>query len=78
MYDLTEKEKVAKLLILISGKKDSQLLTVVKISSSKGEAQITAVFETIQDWETADIILTMCIDSNCSNTGYNSGACFLI
>lgn len=42
--------------VLVSGKGDSQLFIIVKISSAIREAQVAAVFGTIIDWRIVDNI----------------------
>jgi hypothetical protein len=76
--DLTGKEKVDRLPVLVSGKGLSQLLTVAKLPSGTGEAQAAAVFGAIEDWGIADSIRAMCFDTTSSNTGWIAGACVLL
>jgi len=76
--DLTGKEKVDRLPVLVSGKGISQLFTVAKLPSGTGEAQADAVFEAVSEWGLADSIRAMCFDTTSSNTGRIAGACVLL
>jgi len=49
MQDLTEKEKVDRLTVIVSGKQMSQWLTVTTLPSRTGQAQASAVFEALKD-----------------------------
>ena len=69
MQDLTGKEKVDHLPVLVSGKQVSQLLTVAaKLPSGTGKAQVSAVFEALKDWNIANRVHAMCFDTTSSNT----------
>jgi len=78
IQDLTSKEKVDRLPILVSGKGISQLLSVAKLPSGTGEAQAAAVHSAIEDWKIAGQIRAMCFDTTSSNTGRIAGACTLL
>lgn len=77
MYDLTWKEKVDRLPVLVSGKGGSLLMTVVKTLSAIEEARALAAFEINQYCGITDTILAIYFDTTLPNTDYNSGACFL-
>lgn len=76
--DLTTKEHVDRLPVIVSGKGLSQLLTVAKLPSVTGEAQATAVLTAVEDWGIASNIRAMCFDTTSSNTGRLAGACVLL
>jgi hypothetical protein len=78
MEDLTSKENVDHLPVLISGAGVEQLLGVPKLASGTGEAQAAAVITCLQDWGVVDRASAMCFDTTASNTGIHSGACTLI
>jgi len=73
--DLTEKKKIDRLPVLVSGKGVSQLLTVAKLPSGTGEAQAEAVHGALKDWGIEEKVRAMCFDTTRSNTGRNMGAC---
>ena len=54
------------------------MLTVVKLQSGTGEAQVAAVHESLVDWGIADKVKAMCFDMTSSNTGRINGACVLL
>jgi len=56
----------------------SQLLTVAKLPSGTGQAQASAVFEALKDWDVVTRVNAMCFDTTSSNTGRSMGACVLL
>lgn len=78
LQDLTGREKVDRLPVLVSGKEICRLLTVAKLPSGTGQAQAEAVCGTLVDWGIADNVRAMCFDSTSSNTGRSIGACVLL
>ena len=78
MEDLTSKEHVDRLPVLISGVGVEQLLGVPKLSSGTGEAQAAAVISCLEKWDITDQVAALCFDTTASNTGHRSGACSII
>jgi hypothetical protein len=78
MEDLTTKEHVDRLPVIISGVGVCQLLGVPKISSGTGEAQASAVMNCLEDWGLSDRVKAMCFDTTSANTGNKTGACRLL
>lgn len=78
MEDLTNKEHVDRLPILVSGVGMEQLLTVSKLPSSTGEAQAQAVVDALKNWGIENQVAAMCFDTTASNTGSRQGACVRI
>lgn len=78
MQDLTSHEHVDRLPVLISGVGVEQLLGVPKLPSGTGEAQASAVVNSLGEWGVADEVCALCFDTTASNTGHRSGACALI
>ena len=72
--DLTTKEHVDRLPVIVSGKGVSQLLTVAKLASGSGEAQAAAVHTALEDWDIKSSVRAMCFDTTSSNTGRIAGA----
>ena len=77
MADLSGKENVDRLAILISGNSVSQLLKV-GITTGTGEDQARAVVEALQEWNLEERVAGLAFDTTSSNTGCRSGACVLI
>jgi len=50
LKDLTGKELVDRLHVIVSGLETNQLLGVPKLISGTGEAQVTAVNQLLEDW----------------------------
>lgn len=76
--ELTSKEKVDRLAVLVSGCGVMKLLGVPKIVTGTGKAQAEAVFALVNEWKIADRINCMSFDTTASNTGVNNGACTLL
>ena len=78
MQDLTSKELVDRLPILVSGKGTTQLLGIPKLNSGTGGDIATAVVEELKKWGISDRIGGLSFDTTASNTSMNNGACVLI
>ena len=78
MEDLTTREHVDRLPVLISGVGVEQLLGVPKLPSGTGEAQAAAVMRCIEEWGVEDRVVALCFDTTASNTGQHAGACYLL
>lgn len=78
MEDLTSKEHIDRLPVLISGVGVEQLLGVPKLASGTGEAQAAAVVQLLEEWGIIDRVVALCFDTTAANTGPHSGACALI
>ena len=79
LQDLTGKELVDHLPVILSGLGVSQLLGVPKLhGGGTGEAQATAVAQLLQEWGVVDRVSAMCFDTTASNTGRRNGACVLL
>jgi len=78
LRDLTGKELVDRLPVIVAGDGVNQLLGVPKLTSSTGEAQASAVACLIENWGLVDRIASMCFDTTSSNTGNRNGACVLL
>jgi len=76
--DITGKESVDRLPILVSGVGVDQLLAVPKLPSGSGEASATAVYEAALSWGICDRIKAMSFDTTAVNTGRLNGACVLL
>lgn len=78
MTDISGKEVVDRLPILVSGVDIDQLLNVPKLPSGTGESMAEAVNKTIDEWGLSDQVKGMCFDTTSSNTGIRNGACILL
>jgi hypothetical protein len=76
--DVTGKDKVDRLPILVSGQEVDQLLAVPKLLNGTGEAMATAIHNALQDWNIDKHVRAMCFDTTASNTGKLAGACTLL
>uniref|UniRef100_A0A2S2PCY9 Uncharacterized protein n=1 Tax=Schizaphis graminum TaxID=13262 RepID=A0A2S2PCY9_SCHGA len=76
--DLTSKDKVDRLAVIVSGDGIMKLLGVPKIPNGTGEAQATAVFELLEEWNLIERIHFMSFDTTASNSGVKAGACVLL
>lgn len=62
----------------MSGDGVVKLLAVPALPKSTGEAQASAVYEAITEWELQDNIQSMSFDTTASNSGRSNGACVLL
>ena len=78
LEDITGRETVDRLPILVSGEGVDQLLNVPKLDSGTGLSTASAVYETVESWGISNRIKSMCFDTTASNTGLRKGACILL
>ena len=78
LSDLTGKELVDRLPVVVSGAGVDQLLGVPKMPSGTGDAQATAVAKVLQEWGLVNRVSAMCFDTTSSNTGRINGSCVLL
>jgi hypothetical protein len=78
LTDLTGKELVDRLPVVVSGLGVDQLLGVPKLSSGTGDSQATAVTKVLRDWDLVSRVSAMCFDTTSSNTGRRNGSCVLL
>lgn len=76
--DVTGKESVDRLPILVSGEGVDQLLAVPMLPSGSGKATAAAVYEAALAWGVCDQIKAMSFDTTAVNTGRINGACVLV
>lgn len=76
--DLTSKEKIDRLPVIVSGNGVYSLLTVAKLARGTGEDQAAAVYMALEEWGIADRVRAMSFDTTSSNTGRIAGACVLL
>lgn len=75
---LTNKQRVDRLAVVVSGDGVMKLLGVPSLENGTGEAQAAAVFALLQDWNLSDRVQLMSFDTTASNSGVRSGACVLL
>jgi len=78
MEELTSKQHVDRLPVIVTGEGISQLLGVPKIPSGTGEAQASAVKHLLEEWDLCDQVGALCFDTTAANTGNKAGACVLL
>lgn len=78
LEDISNKEIVDRLPVLVSGVSVDQLLGVPKLSSGTGEASAAAVYEAVIAWNISDQVKCMCFDTTSVNSGPRNGACILL
>lgn len=69
MQDLTGKEHVDRLLVLVSGNATSQLLCAAKLPSGTSEEQAKAVLSALEDWGLKDRVAGMGFDTTATQGG---------
>ena len=78
LKDLTGKELVDRVPVIVSGLEIYKLLGVPKLISVTGEAQGTAVTQLLENWGVQHLIRALCFDTTTTNTGRIKGACPLL
>ena len=78
LLDLTRKQNVDRLAMLVSCQAETQLLCIPQWPSGTGEAQASAVCDAIKQWGLEKNIQVMCFDTTSSNTGRTNGACVIV
>lgn len=76
--EMTGKETVDRLPILVSGYRVAKLLGIPKLPSATGESQANAIFKCLQNWKLEAKVKAMSFDTTASNTGGWRGACTLL
>ena len=75
---LTSKDNVDRLAILVSGEGVMKLLGVPRLPNGAGDAEASAVFNQLIDWNIAERVKFMSFDTTAANTGLKAGACVLL
>ena len=78
LRDLTTKEHVDRLPVIVTGNGVLQLLKVAKLPNVTGLQQAKAVVEALDDWDLKQKVVAMSFDTTSSNTGRQQGACVMI
>jgi hypothetical protein len=76
--DLTGREKVDRLPVIVTGRHIENLLAIPKLASGTDRAQADAVLACLDKWNLRHKVAGLCFDTTASNTGHHSGACVLI
>lgn len=76
--DITGKEKVDRMPVIITQRSGSHLLGIPKLNSGTGAACVNAVYDLAVDWNTIDSLVGMNFDTTASNTGEINGASVLV
>ncbi|XP_043468110.1 uncharacterized protein LOC122502231 isoform X2 [Leptopilina heterotoma] len=76
--DLSGKESVDRLPVIVMSQDKEQLLGVPKLSSATGEEVACAVYEILMQWSLENKIQALVFDTTASNSGRLNGACVLL
>lgn len=76
--EITGRDKVDRLPIVVTQEDTEQLLAVPKLSSGTGNSIATNVFEQLNQWQLLDKVQAACFDTTASNTGEYNGAAVLL
>lgn len=77
MQDLTGRNKVDRIAVLISYNGSTKFLGAPKINSSTGENIAEVVYDRLRHWNLLDKIKGLSYDTTASNTGIDNGAAVL-
>ena len=73
--DLTGREKVNRLPIMVSGDGMYKILAVPKLSDRKARATAEVIGGVLTEWDLKNRVVTLCFDPTAVNTGAKSGIC---
>lgn len=73
--DLTGREKVDRIAVLVSYDGTAKFLGAPKIKSGTGQSIAEAVYGVLIDWNIAEKVVACSFDTTSTNTGLESGAC---
>lgn len=76
--EISGREKVDRLPIIVSSQGIDKLLGIPKLKSSSGKEISDAVFNSINEYEMLDLVQIICFDTTAHNTGVQSGAAALL
>ena len=76
--DLTGRDKIDRLPVIITAPNVEQLLGVPQLSSGKGNEVCSAVYNTLNDWCLLDQVEAFVFDTTASNSGLLNGTCILL
>ncbi|CAD6228486.1 GSCOCG00012049001-RA-CDS, partial [Cotesia congregata] len=76
--DITGRNFIERLPIIISAEKETKLLSIPKLENSTGRAMTDAVFDALQEYGISEFVVGLCCDTTASNTGQFNGAAVLI
>jgi hypothetical protein len=76
--DLTRKDTIDHLLVIITALNVEQLLRVPQLPSGNGNKICSAVYNTLNDWCLLDQVEDFVFDTTASNSGRLNGACVLL
>ena len=65
----SNKEKIDRLPIIVSGQNNEQLLSVPKLKEGTNNSNLSAVLNGLNKWRIRDQVALMCLDTTASNTG---------
>jgi len=75
LCDLTKKDVVDRMAIVVSGTGVEQLLGMPKLPSGTADGQATAVAKVLQEWGIVNRVCAVCFDVTSTNTGHRNGSC---
>lgn len=77
--DLTGREKVDRIAVLVSYGGSAKFLTAPKISGSATGQQIAeAVYNVLVEWNITEKVVASCFDTTSTNTGLKNSACYYL
>lgn len=76
--EITGKDKVERLPVIITHNKGEQLIGVPKLSAGTGSEIANAIYELLFEWNIEEYIVACCFDTTASNTGAIKGAATLL
>ena len=78
MQDLTSKQHVHRLPILLSDPNIDKFLGVPKLTFVTDEQQANTIADALQEWGVSEAFVSMCFDTTVANTRHQSGTYILL
>lgn len=78
MPDVTGRNFVERLPIIISSETETKILSIPQLENSTGIAMANSIFDALQQYGIDNLVVGLCCDTTASNTGRINGAATLI
>lgn len=78
LSDLTGRDKVDRIVVLISYDGTVKFLGAPKVQSGSGKNIAEAIYSILVQWNIAEKVVAACFDTTSTNTGLDNGACTLL
>lgn len=78
MPDLSKREKIDRIAIVITYDNKEKLLGIPKTIDGTGNEMAKTIFKVLQEWKIESQVKIACFDTTSANTGSNKGSAILL